>query len=228
MPGDRQNEEQRYVYIPTAFDRGQAFASARLMATLATLAVALAGCSGSSKGGDSGYGTGDPKLAAPAPGGSAIDPFLSDGHAVLRALDAIAAKSGNPLRITSIDADRINGLTVQVQEPKNHVNVDQYVIAPDGTMSGPTPVKLASLNGGPVTAALVTEQAFDPHLIPWARLAQTAHEAIEKSNFPDARVSEWEFGGIGPDSRKYMYLEAARGRPAAILTPRLTIVEMRY
>ena len=216
------------MYIPTAFERGRTAASALAVGTLAFLAVALAGCSGSSKGGDSGYGTGDPRLAAPAPGGSTIDPFLSDGHAVLHALDAIAEKSGKPLRITSIDADRINGLTVQVQEPKNHINVDQYVIAPDGTMTGPTPVKLSSLNGGPVTAALVDQQAFDPNLIPWARLAQTAHEAITKSNFPDARVTEWEFGGIGPDSRKFMYLEAARGRPAAILTPRLTIAEMRY
>ena len=216
------------MYIATAIDRGRTGASTRLMGALAILAIALVGCSGSSKGGDAGYGAGDPKLAAPAPGGSTIDPFLSDGHAVLRALDAIAEKSGKPLRITSIDADRINGLTVQVQEPKNHVNVDQYVIAPDGTMSGPTPVKLSSLNGGPITAALVNEEAFDPNLIPWARLAQTAHEAIAKSNFPDARVTEWEFGGVGPDSRKFMYLEAARGRPAAILTPRLTIVEMRY
>ena len=109
------------MYIATAFDRGRTFASGRLVAALATLGVVLAGCSGSSKGGDSGYGTGDPKLAAPAPGGSAIDPFLSDGHAVLRALDAIAAKSGKPLRITSIDCrshQRADRPRAGAQEPR--------------------------------------------------------------------------------------------------------------
>ena len=122
--------------IPTAYERGRAVARA---CAVAVFALTLAACSGSSSKGGSGYGSGDPKLAAAAPGSSTIDPFLSDGQAVLHALDAIAGKSGKALRITSIDADRMNGLTVQAQEPKHHVNVDQYVIAPDGTMTGPTP-----------------------------------------------------------------------------------------
>ncbi|MGB8909993.1 MAG: hypothetical protein WCC84_14705, partial [Candidatus Cybelea sp.] len=54
--------------------------------------------------------------------------------------------SGRPLRVTSISADRINGLMVDVQEPAHLVNVDHYVVAPaDGTLSGP--VKLMSLDG---------------------------------------------------------------------------------
>src|SRR6202042_3995660 len=105
----------------------------------------FAGCSshGSGSPGSSGsYPAGDPSLVAANPGGGALDVFLSDGKAVLQALDAIAAKSGTPLRVTSMDADRINGLEVNVQEPKNHINVDHYLIAPDGTLSGPTPVKV--------------------------------------------------------------------------------------
>ena len=42
------------------------------------------------------------------------------------------------------------------------------------------------------------------------------------------RVSEWEFGGIGPDDRKYLYLDAARGRPAAAVNNQLAIVRMTY
>ncbi len=214
--------------IPTSYDGGRAFAPGWRAIGGVVLVLGLAACSGSGPGGKSGYGTGDPQLAAAAPGGGAIDPFLSDGQAVLKALDAIAEKSGKPLRITSITADRMTGLSVDVQEPKNHVNVDQYVISPDGTLTGPTPVKLMSMNSGPITAAEVNQQAFDPKLIAFARLSQTAREAIAKSNFPDARVTEWEFGGLGPDDRKYMYLEAARGRPAALLTPQMTILRMSF
>jgi hypothetical protein len=191
------------------------------------VALALAGCSGSS-GGDSSYPAGDPNLAAPNVAGGPVDPFLSNGIAVLTALDAIAAKSGTPMRVTSINADRTNGLTVDVQQPANHVNVDEYVVAPDGKLSGPIPVKLSAMHGGPVTAADVDAQAFDPKKIAFARLAQTAKEAIEKSHFSDARVSEWEINGLDPDARRYIYLDAARGRPVAVVTPDLKIVRVQF
>jgi hypothetical protein len=193
----------------------------------AAVALALAGCSGSSCGGSS-YPAGDPNLAAPNLGGGPIDPFLANGQAVLTALDAIAAKSGTPMRVTSMNADRTNGLTVDVQQPSNHVNVDEYVVAPDGKLSGPIPVKLSAMHGGPVTAADVDAQAFDPKKIAFARLAQTAKEAIAKSNFTDARVSEWEFNGLGPDARKYIYLDAARGRPVAVVNDDLKIVNVQF
>ncbi len=193
----------------------------------AAVALAVAGCSGSSGGGSS-YPAGDPNLAAPNLGGGPIDPFLANGQAVLSALDAIARKSGTPMRVTSMNADRTNGLTVDVQQPPNHVNVDEYVVAPDGNLSGPIPVKLSAMHGGPVTAADVDAQAFDPKKIAFARLAQTAKEAIAKSNFPDARVSEWEINGLGPDARKYIYLDAARGRPVAVVNDELKIVNVQF
>ena len=191
------------------------------------LTLAFAGCSGSS-GGGSAYGEGDASLAAPNLGGGPIDPFLANGQAVLSALDAIAQKSGTPMRVTSMNADRTNGLTVDVQQPANHVNVDEYVVAPDGKLSGPIPVKLSAMHGGPVTAADVDAQAFDPKKIAFDRLAQTAKEAIVKSKFSDARVSEWEINGLGPDARKYIYLDAARGRPVAVVNNDLKIVDMRF
>jgi hypothetical protein len=196
---------------------------------LVAVAVALAftGCSGSS-GGGSPYGEGDASLAAPNLAGGPIDPFLANGQAVLSALDAIAQKSGTPMRVTSMNADRTNGLTVDVQQPANHVNVDEYVVAPDGKLSGPVPVKLSAMHGGPVTAADVDAQAFDPKRIAFARLAETAKEAIVKSKFSDARVSEWEINGLGPDARKYIYLDAARGRPVAVVNNDLKIVDMRF
>jgi hypothetical protein len=189
------------------------------------VALALAGCSGS---GNSSYPAGDPNLAAPNLGGGPIDPFLANGEAVLTALDAIAAKAGSPLRVTSMNADRTNGLTVDVQQPANHVNVDEYVVAPDGKLNGPIPVKLSAMHGGPVTAADVDAQAFDPKKVAFARLAATAKEAIVKSKFSDARVSEWEIDGLSPDARKYIYLDAARGRPVAVINNDLKIVRMQF
>lgn len=199
----------------------------------AVAALGLASCSalssGGSGGGDSSYGAGDPALDAPNLAGGPIDPFLTDGQAVLHALDAIAAKSGTPLRVTSMDTDATNGLTVEVQEPKNHVNVDQYVVAPDGTLTGPIPVKLTSLDSGPVTAAAVDQEAFDPKTIGFARLARTAREAIAKSGFSDARVKEWELKKAGPgDYRWYLYLDAARGRPVAVLKQDGSLLKLQF
>lgn len=193
----------------------------------AAIACALAACSGGS-GARGSYGSGDPNLAAANPGGGPIDPFLTNGRAVLKALDAIAAQSGRPLRVTSISADRVNGLMVDVQEPAHQINIDHYMVAPNGSLSGPMPVKLMSMNGGPITAASVNERAFDPRAIAFARLAQTSREAIAKSNYSDARVTEWEFDGIGPDDRKFIYLESARARPVAVVNPHLDILRMQF
>lgn len=199
----------------------------RNAAVCAIVAFALCSCSGAA-GKHGSYGTGDPSLAAANPGGGSIDPFLSNGDAVLQAIAAIEARAGKPLRITSINADQMNGLTVDVQEPAKHTNVDRFVVAPDGAISGPAPVRLMSLSGGPITAADVDRRAFDVHAIAFGRLTQTIRAAIAKSGYPDARVIEWEFGGIGPDDRKYIYFESARARPVAVVTPQLTIVRMQY
>lgn len=194
---------------------------------IVSLACALAACSGGSAARGS-YGSGDANLAAANPGGGPIDPFLTNGQAVLKALDAIAAQSGRPLRVTSISADRINGLMVDVQEPAHRMNVDHYMVSPEGSLNGPMPVKLMSLNGGPITTASVDARAFDPKAIAFARLTQTSREAIAKSNYPDARVTEWEFDGIGPDDRKFVYLESARARPVAVVNPQLNILRMQF
>jgi hypothetical protein len=191
------------------------------------LLSAVAACSGSSSAHGS-YGSGDPNLAASNLGGGPIDPFLTDGNAVLQALDAIAQHSGRPMRVTSLSADRINGLMVDVQEPAHPINIDHYVVAADGTLTGPTPVKLMSMDGGPITVAKVNERAFDPKAIAFARLTQTAREAIAKSGYPDARVTEWELGGIGPDDRRFIYLESSRARPSAEVNAQLDIVGMHF
>jgi len=195
---------------------------------VSALLVWLTACSGSGSTGASAYGAGDPALAAPAPGMTNIDPFLSNGVAVMRALDAIAARSGKPLRVTSMNADQVNGLSVDVQEPKKHINVDHYVVAIDGTLSGPTPVRLMSMTGGPVTVADVDLKAFDPKAIGFARLERTVRETITKSHFPDARISQWEIDGTQPDDRRYLYFEAARGRPVAVVDPSLKILRVGF
>lgn len=187
----------------------------------------LAACSGASSA-HGAYGTGDPSLAAANPGGGPIVPFLTNGDAVLQALGAIAERSGRPLRVTSISADRMNGLMVNVQEPAHHVNVDRYVVTANGTLDGPTPVKLMSLDGGPVTAAKVDARAFDPRAVGFANLTRTARAAIAKSGYADARVTEWDIEGIAPDDRRFIYLESARARPTAEVNAQLQILRMHY
>lgn len=198
----------------------------RCFATLLVV-LGLGACSASSRAGSS-YGSGDPNLAAPNPAGGPIDPFLTDGQAVLHALDAVASHSGTPLRVTEISADGVNGLMLDVQEPTRHINVDRYVVAADGTISGPTPVKLMSLDGRPITAASVDDRAFDPKSIAFVALTQTARDAIRRSNYSDARVTQWEIDGLGPDDRRYIYLESARARPVAAVSPSLKIVRMTF
>jgi len=188
-------------------------------------AFALAACS---SGGASRYGAGDPSLSAPNPAGGPISPFLTGGHAVLQAFDAIESRSGKPLRVTSLSSDGTNGLSVDVQEPDHHVNVDRYVVSPDGTLAGPTPVRLQSLDGRPITAAIVDYRAFDPRAVGFERLDGTARAAIAASRYPDARVAEWEFGGVHSDDRRFLYLESARARPAAELGPNLQVLHMHY
>ena len=192
------------------------------------LCVLLVGACSGGAGGGSSYGSGDASLAASNPGGGAISPFLANGQAVLKALDAIEAHSGKPLRVTSMTSDRYNGLMVDVQEPAHPVNVDRYSIAPDGTLSGPTPVKLMSLTGGPISQSDVDRKAFDPRAVGFARLAATVREGIERSKYPDARVSEWDFDGVHADDRRFMNFDAARARPAAELGPHLTIVAVHF
>lgn len=190
------------------------------------LACALSACSGSSSSGD--YGPGDPNLAAPNPGGGPIDPFLTNGTAVLRAFDAIAQRSGRPMRVISISADRMNGLMVDVQEPAHHMNVDHYVVAPDGSLTGPTPVQLHSLEGGPISPATVDAQAFDPKAIAFENLTRAAREAIQKSGYPDARVAEWDINGLGRDDRRFIYLESSRARPSAEIDTQLRIERVQF
>jgi hypothetical protein len=204
----------------------------RMVTSVVMLALAM---SATVSAGTHAYPPGDPTLAAPNPMGGPVNPFLTNGNAVLQALDAVAQRSGRPLRVTSMSANQTEGLTVDVQEPKNHVNVDRYVVAPDGTLADPVPVQVDPQawdshwnTSAPVTAAVVDKQAFDPGTIAFARLAKTAREAIAKSGFSDARVVSWQFRGSKPDSSRWIYLEGARGKPSAEVNAALEIVHFEY
>ncbi len=166
------------------------------------------------------YGAGDPKLTATNMAGGPLNPFLTDGHAVQLALAEIARHSGKPLRVTSMWADRTDGLSVDVRTTR-HTNVDRYTIAPDGTFAGPQPVRVTAPNDA-------RDSAFDPQAIAFARMAQTARQAIVKSKFPDSRVSAWQVDGLKPNDHLYLYLDAARARPIAVLDPHLNIVRIQY
>lgn len=117
---------------------------------------------------------------------------------------------------------------MNVQEPNNHANVDQYVVSPDGRLDGPKPVRIMSLNGGPITAASVDERAFDPNKLGWDNLTQTIRDGIRRSGYADARAQEWDIEGIGPDDKRFVYLESSRARPNLELDTQLKIVRVSF
>jgi hypothetical protein len=192
---------------------------------VAVLFPTLAACSGS-KSSSTPYGTGDPNLGAANPMGGPVDPFLTDGQAVTNALDAVATRSGKPLRVMSINASAAGGLTVDIQDPAKPGNLDRYQVAPNGTLFGPIPMQLMA-QGRPVSAAEIAQQVFDPKTVPFTRLTQAVRDAIARSNVPDARESLWVFSGIRPGDRRYIYLETSRGRKAAALDPQLNVLRIQ-
>jgi hypothetical protein len=221
MNRDDERANDRTMTTPVV-KRSLVLAMLAMLATLAACSSTSIGSSGSS------YGRGDPTLAAANPMvGGAIDPFLSDGHAVLEALDAIESRVGKPLRITRLEADQIHGLTVDVQVPAHRDEVDQYVVAVDGTLTGPAPVKIDTMSGKPVTAADVNAETFDRHAVGIAHLESTIRQAIAKSHAADARVVDWEYAG-GESGRKYAYLDSARTRPIAVLGNHFELLRVQF
>jgi hypothetical protein len=194
-------------------------------AAIAATITLLAACSGSKGTGDAPYGSGDPALGAPAPSGS-VSPFLTDGQAVARALDAVATKSGQPLRVTTIGANAAGGLTVDVLKSSANGNLGRYQVMPNGTIFGPIPEKLVS-GGGEVSAAQIQSRAFDPKAIAFVNLGRAERDAIAKSKLLGARVIEWDVSGLKAAERRALLLQAA-GRQAVVqLDPQLNVVTIQ-
>jgi hypothetical protein len=174
------------------------------------------------------YGSADPKLTAPNPTGGPANPFLANGNAIVKALDAIAARSGRPLRIMNLEADTVNGLSAEVVEPRNHLHVDEYKIAIDGTMTGPFPVALHGSDGNAPTVAGVDYNSLDPRMYRFAGLANAVREAIAKSKVSDARVGSWQIDRAWGQYQWGLTMDAARSRPNVSLRPDATIANISY
>jgi hypothetical protein len=183
-------------------------------AAAAFVVAGLAACSGSKQAQTAPYGTGDPALAAMNPFGGPIDPFLTDGDSVQRALHTVAAHYHEPLRLTSISAHSNGALIVDVQLETNRGKVVRYIIAQDGKTLGPIPVKLLVM-GTPATPKDVALLVFDPNTIAFARLNAAARDAIKRSKLPDGRVSQWGLGGA--KKHVYVIVEATGGKRRIIL-----------
>jgi hypothetical protein len=178
--------------------------------------------------GASPYGAADPKLTAPNPTGGPANPFLANGNAILKALNAIAARSGRPLRIMNLEADTFNGLSAEVVEPRNHLHVDEYKIAIDGTMTGPFPVRLNGSDGKAPTVADVDYNSLDPRIYRFAGLTKAVREAIVKSKASDARVSSWQIDRAWGQYQWGLTMDAERSRPNVTLRPNATIENISY
>ncbi len=174
------------------------------------------------------YGAADPKLTAPNPTGGPANPFLTNGNAIVKALNAIAARSGRPLRIMNLEADTFSGLSAEVVEPRNHLHVDEYKIAIDGTMTGPFPVQLNGSDGNATTVAGVDYNSLDPRIYRFASLANAVREAIAKSKTPDARVSSWQIDRAWGQYQWGLTMDAQRSRPNVSLRPDATIENISY
>ena len=178
--------------------------------------------------GASPYGAADPRLTAPNPTGGPANPFLANGNAIVKALNAIAARSGRPLRIMNLQADTVNGLSAEVVEPRNHLNVDEYKIAIDGTMTGPFPVQLNGSDGNAPTVASVAYNSLDPRLYRFTGLANAVRQAIEKSKASDARASSWQIDRAWGQYQWGLTLDARRSRPNVTLRPDATVENISY
>jgi hypothetical protein len=194
----------------------------RFAASAAVIVAVLAACSGSKSGDTSSFGTGDPKLAAASPGGT-VSPFLTDGAAVQRALGIVQTKYGGTLRLTSIGAHAMGGLTLDVQPPKNPSRIERYLIPASGSMVGPIPVKLI-INGAPATTAIIEQLVFDPATISFARLAPAVREAINRSKLTDGRVNQW--GLDGAHKKIYMIVVTQSDHRTVLLDNQLHVVQV--
>jgi hypothetical protein len=190
---------------------------------IAATFAAFAACSGS-KSATAPYGSGDPNLGAPGVTGS-VSPFLTDGQAVIHGLDAIAARSGQPLRVTQVTVNAAGGLIVDVRDAARHGLLSRFMIASNGKILGPIPVQLVS-GGVVVSAADIQRMAFDPKAVPFARLARVEREAITMAKLPNLRVTQWDVGGLGPHSRRVMLLENDNGRRIVVFDPQFHVARI--
>jgi len=189
--------------------------------TLVALLAAMTACTGGKAGSPAPYGTGDPELAAANPYGGPSDPFLTDGNAVLRALDTIGQRYSTPLRLTSISAHANGGLILDVQKPADKGHVERYIVSPDGKVLGPIPVKLV-VNGGLATRRDIDVLLFDPKTIAFTRLDAAARDAIAHAKLGDARVYQWGLGGA--KKKIYMIVESLTDHRIILLDRQLNIV----
>lgn len=194
-----------------------------LAAAAAILVAALGACSGSKQSQNAApYGTGDPMLAQVNPYGGPLDPFLTDGNAVRKALSRLAARYA-PLRLTSISAVAGHGLTIDVVEPIRSDKVVRYMIFPTGKTLGPIPVKLV-VGGGVATPADISTLAFDPNTIAFERLKPAVRDAIARSKLQDGRISQWGLGGA--KKHVYMIIDAIPLRRAVLYDHQLRFVRV--
>ena len=168
---------------------------------------------------------GAPDKTLKVPDGDDPNPMLTNGQAVLRALDALEKKTGKPLRVTSIVTVSGVGMTLHVQEPKHHSNLDEWVVRSNGEITGPTPVHITLMDSNDrVTDADVDRLTFDPRAIPFARLNKVEHEALAKAKLTDGRLSEWSF-----DDQGYMIsMESKRENANADVSPDLKLLRINY
>jgi len=194
----------------------------RFAASAAVIVAALAACSGSKTGDATSFGAGDSKLAESSPNGT-VNPFLTDGAAVQRALGILRTRYGGKLRLTSIGAHAMSGLTVDVQQPKGPSHIVRYLIPASGKMVGPIPVKLI-INGDPATTAEIEQLVFDPAAISFARLAPAVRDAIDRSKLTGGRVMQW--GLDGAHKRIFMIVVTQSDRRTVLLDNQLHVVQV--
>lgn len=168
------------------------------------------------------YGTGNPNLAQPNPGGGPVDPFLTDGNAVLQAIHDVQSHYTQPIRVTSISA-HAEGLILDVVLPTDRARVVRYIIPPNGKIIGPIPVKLV-VNGRVANASDVASLAFDPTTLPFARLEPALRDAVAHSKIDDARIFQWGLGGANKDV--YVIVDGPVVRRVAFFNHQLRFLRM--
>lgn len=103
-----------------------------------------------------------------------------EGENAKNAIEKVKEKVGKPFKISEITIEE-NEIRMQIQDPNNPQNLDEYKIA-NGFLTGPSPVKLNAMQRD------LENSTFPIDQINFAAIPNFILEALEKSKIEGAKI----------------------------------------
>lgn len=108
-----------------------------------------------------------------------------EGENAKNAIENVKGKIGKPFKVAEIMIEE-NEIRIQVQDPNNSQNLDEYKIA-NGFLTGPNPVKLNAMQRD------LENSTFPIDQINFDAIPNFIREALEKSKIEGAKISRLNF-----------------------------------